>query len=180
VLSFIGDAAIGNLIDLTLRHGAYSRRTAASVADAKALLTSWKPHLLLVNIDAEDGQAIQLINENGREHHVAVIALTRRADLLGKLDSFERGADDYITFPFIPDDLIARTRAVLRRTHGDPGSVVPTLRIGDLQIDVSSPSEDTSSSSRPRSRRCSTSWRPTRERHSPESRSWTRCGAMTH
>src|SRR6185503_18127775 len=65
-----------------------------------------------------------------------VIALTRRSDLRGKLDAFERGADDYIGVPFVPDDLVARTRAVIRRTHGKAGELVPRLRIGDLEIDV--------------------------------------------
>mgnify|MGYP001795668022 CR=1 FL=1 len=38
--------------------------------------------------------------------------------------------------PFVPDDLVARVRAVLRRTNGDPGELLPRLRIGDLEIDV--------------------------------------------
>lgn len=38
--------------------------------------------------------------------------------------------------PFVPDDLVARAQAVLRRTHGNPGELVPRLRVGDLEIDV--------------------------------------------
>jgi len=114
----------------------FDRKAAASVSEARTIVESWKPHLLLVNVDAEDGRAMQLIDEGAANRSLAVIALTRRADLRGKLDAFERGADDYITVPFVPDDHIARTRAVLRRTHGDPGSIVPRLRIGDLEIDV--------------------------------------------
>jgi len=137
-LLVIGDAPLANVIDLTLRHGSYERKTASTVSEARALLESWKPHVLLLNIDVEGGRAMQLIDERGggSDQKPAVIALTRRADLRGKLDAFERGADDYITVPFVPDDLIARMRAVLRRTHGDPGSIVPRLRVGDLEIDV--------------------------------------------
>jgi len=51
------------------------------------------------------------------------IALTRRSDLRGKLDAFNRGADDYIGIPFVPDDLIARARAVIRRVHGTAGEL---------------------------------------------------------
>jgi DNA-binding response OmpR family regulator len=135
VLSVVGEPALANLVELSLRHGTYTTTTAASVAAARMSIETWKPHLLLLNIDVEDGRAIQLVDE-AESKGVAVIALTRRADLRGKLDAFERGADDYITVPFVPDDLIARSRAVLRRTHGVPGSVVPRLRIGDLEIDV--------------------------------------------
>ena len=67
---------------------------------------------------------------------MGVIALTRRSDLRGKLDAFERGADDYIGIPFVPDDLVARARAALRRTHGNAGEFVPRLRVGDLEFDV--------------------------------------------
>jgi DNA-binding response OmpR family regulator len=135
-LLVIGEPSLANVVDLTLRHGAYTRKTARSVSEARSIIKTWKPQLLLVDIDVEAGRAIQLIDASEDRKGLAVIALTRRADLRGKLDAFERGADDYITVPFVPDDLIARTRAVLRRTHGDPGRMVPRLRIGDLEIDV--------------------------------------------
>ena len=79
---------------------------------------------------------MQLVDEARAGTPIGVIALTRRSDLRGKLDAFERGADDYIGIPFVPDDLVARSRAVLRRTHGNAGEFVPRLRIGNLEIDV--------------------------------------------
>ena len=136
VLIALGDVALANTVDFTLRHGAYVRRFAATVDDAKATLLNWKPHLLILDIDLEGGAGIQLIDDARASPPVAVIALTRRSDLRGKLDAFERGADDYIGIPFVPDDLVARVRAVLRRAHGSAGQLVPSLRIGDLEIDV--------------------------------------------
>ena len=136
VLLVISDKPLANTIDLTLRHGHYVRRTTETVDDARASMTSWKPHLLLVDIDTEAGAGIQLIDEARSHGPMGVIALTRRSDLRGKLDAFERGADDYIGIPFVPDDLVARARAVIRRTHGSAGELVPRLRIGDLEIDV--------------------------------------------
>jgi len=135
-LLVIGDKALSNTVDLTLRHGGYLRQVAETVDDAKRSIAEWKPHLLVVNIDTEAGRAIQLIDEARAQGHIGVIALTRRSDLRGKLDAFERGADDYIGIPFVPDDLVARSRAVIRRTHGSAGKLVPRLRIGDLEIDV--------------------------------------------
>jgi two-component system KDP operon response regulator KdpE len=137
VLFVLGDRALANTVDLTLRHGGYLRRSEQSVAAAKAAIAEWKPHLLLLDIDLEAGAGIQLIDEaRASAAPIGVIALTRRSDLRGKLDAFERGADDYIGIPFVPDDLVARARAVLRRTHGNAGELVPRLRIGDLEIDV--------------------------------------------
>jgi two-component system KDP operon response regulator KdpE len=136
VLLVIEDRALANTIDLTLRHGGYVRRSELTVKDAKAALAEWKPHLMLLDIDLEAGAAIQLIDEARAGDAMGVIALTRRSDLRGKLDAFERGADDYIGVPFVPDDLVARARAVIRRTHGKAGELVPRLRIGDLEIDV--------------------------------------------
>ena len=136
VLIALGDRALANTIDLTLRHGSYVRRSVSTVAEARAAVADWKPHLLVLDIDLESGVGIQLIDEARTDGPIGVIALTRRSDLRGKLDAFERGADDYIGIPFVPDDLVARARAVLRRTHGNAGELVPRLRIGDLEIDV--------------------------------------------
>lgn len=135
-LIVIGDLALARTIDLTLGHGAYLRRSAATVADARAALEDWRPHLVLVDVDLEGGKAMQLIDEVRTRERMAAIALTRRSDLRGKLDAFERGADDYIGVPFVPEDLIARAHAVVRRVHGGAGGVVPRLRIGDLEMDV--------------------------------------------
>jgi len=135
VLLVIADRALANTVDLTLRHGGYVRRSEGTVLAARAAIAEWKPHLLLLDIDLEAGAGIQLIDET-RPGGIGVIALTRRSDLRGKLDAFERGADDYIAVPFVPDDLVARARAVIRRTHGSAEELVPRLRIGDLEIDV--------------------------------------------
>jgi DNA-binding response OmpR family regulator len=136
VLVVVEDRALANIVDLTLRHGRYVGRSEGTVQDARAAIAAWKPHLLLLDIDLEAGAGIQLIDEARAGASIGVIALTRRSDLRGKLDAFERGADDYIGVPFVPDDLVARVRAVLRRTHGNAGELIPRLRIGDLEIDV--------------------------------------------
>jgi len=137
VLLVIRDGALARTVDLTLGHGGYVRRAECTVKDASAAIAGWSPHLVVLDIDLEEGCGIQLIDEaRAAPGPIGVIALTRRSDLRGKLDAFERGADDYIGVPFVPDDLVARARAVLRRTHGSAGELVPRLRVGDLEIDV--------------------------------------------
>lgn len=136
VLVVVDDPALANVIDLTFRHGNYTRRVAATVGEARASIAEWAPHVLLVDIDIEERRALDLIDEVRTQERVAVIALTRRSDLRGKMEAFERGADDYIGVPFVPDDLVARMHAVIRRTHGEAGKMVPRVRVGDLEIDV--------------------------------------------
>lgn len=136
MLLVIGDKALANTVYLTLRHLQFVRRVAGTVHEGKSAIEEWKPHLLFVDIDVEAGRGIQLIDEAMAHEPIGVIALTRRSDLRGKLDAFERGADDYIGVPFVPDDLIVRAHAVIRRTHGSAGEFVPRLRIADLEIDV--------------------------------------------
>ena len=116
VLVVVEDRAIANTVDLTLRHGSYIRRSEHTVAGARAALAEWRPHLLLLDIDLETGAGIQLIDEARAGGPIGVIALTRRSDLRGKLDAFERGADDYIGVPFVPDDLVARARSPVAHT----------------------------------------------------------------
>ena len=84
----LGDQALANTVEFTLRHGRYLRRSAATVADARAAIAAWKPHLLLLDIDLEAGAGMQLIDDARAGGPVGVIALTRRSDLRGKLDAF--------------------------------------------------------------------------------------------
>ena len=136
VLILVEDAALGGLIAFALRHGSFEHRTTATLGEARSVVTESQPHLVLVDIDVEHGRAVAIIDDVSAMEHVAVIALTRRSDLRGKLDAFHRGADDYIGVPFVPDDLVARVHAVMRRVHGSTGKIIPHLRIGDLEIDV--------------------------------------------
>jgi DNA-binding response OmpR family regulator len=66
----------------------------------------------------------------------AVIMLTAKGEETDRIVGLELGADDYVTKPFSPREVVARVRAVLRRTAGQAGEPAPTLRFGELEIDV--------------------------------------------
>jgi DNA-binding response OmpR family regulator len=66
----------------------------------------------------------------------AVIMLTAKGEETDRIVGLELGADDYVTKPFSPREVVARVRAVLRRTAGTAGEPAPTLRFGELEIDV--------------------------------------------
>src|SRR3989442_15290218 len=118
VLLVIGDKPLANTIDLTLRHGRYLRRIAETVNDAKAGIGEWKPHLLVVDIDTEAGGAIRVIDEARNHRPPGIIPLTRRSDLRGKLDPFERGAGHHNGIPFVPADRAAPPQAAIPPAHG--------------------------------------------------------------
>ena len=67
--------------------------------------------------------------------HTPIIMLTARSQELDKVLGLELGADDYITKPFSPRELVARINAVLRRTNDPPAGTPPVIRTGDLTID---------------------------------------------
>lgn len=65
-----------------------------------------------------------------------MIALTRRGNLPTKLDAFEAGADDILTVPFAPEELLARVVAVVRRSYSDAVTFTPRIKLGELEIDI--------------------------------------------
>lgn len=135
ILVVIEDLELGRAAELTLRHGGYEIRQTTSVDGARDTLERFKPQLLLLDIDAADGRAIELITESEADGRTPLIALTRGGDLRRQLEAFERGADDCIGLPFRPADLAARVHAVLRRAYGKAPPNKP-LRLGALEIDL--------------------------------------------
>jgi DNA-binding response OmpR family regulator len=67
---------------------------------------------------------------------IPTIALTRRGDLRAKLDAFERGVDDILTVPLSPEELIARTLAIMRRTYREAIAFTPIIKLGELEVDI--------------------------------------------
>lgn len=136
ILVSIEDDELARLAMLTLSHGPYEVRRTAGADSTSAPVTAFAPHLLLLDIDDDDGRAIDLISESDAEDRTALIALTRRSDLRRQLQALDRGADDCIGIPFVPGDLIARVHAVLRRTFGKIPMTYRPVRIGDIEIDL--------------------------------------------
>ena len=65
-----------------------------------------------------------------------VIGLTPRGDLKSKLAAFDAGVDDILTIPFAPEELLARTVALLRRSYSDAVTFTPVIKLGELEIDI--------------------------------------------
>jgi two-component system OmpR family response regulator len=107
----------------------YLVQTAHSGAELRALLTAGKPDLVILDLMLPDEDGFQLARELRSAFDFAIVMLTGKSDTVDKVVGLELGADDYVTKPFDPRELLARVRSVLRRLSGSdksslPGSVV--------------------------------------------------------
>jgi DNA-binding response OmpR family regulator len=128
-----------DLIRLTLNHGLFVVRAARSLAEAETILSEWRPHMTVVDMDHDDSTALlqQLGASNTLTRSVTpVLGLTRRGDLKSKLKAFDLGVDDILTVPFSPEELLARSIVVSRRATGADRPIVPTIRLGEMEIDI--------------------------------------------
>ena len=128
-----------DLIELTLNHGLFVVRAASSLAEADAILAEWPPHIAVVDMDHDD--STDLLQRLGASHslkrsEVPILGLTRRGDLRTKLRAFDLGVDDILTTPFSPEELLARSIVISRRAWGNHGPIVPTINIGEMEIDI--------------------------------------------
>jgi two-component system, OmpR family, alkaline phosphatase synthesis response regulator PhoP len=128
-----------DLIELTLNHGVFVVRAARSLAEAEAILVDWRPHISVIDMDHDDSTALlgRLGASNALRHSVTpVLGLTRRGDLKTKLRAFDLGVDDILTVPFSPEELLARSIVITRRTFGADRPIIPTIRLGEIEIDI--------------------------------------------
>lgn len=131
------DALLRRSLAFSLEQAGYRVMTAADAEDALALARQDPPELILLDIGLPGMDGLDALHQF-REHVGApVIFLTARRRELDQALGLEMGADDYITKPFDLNVLLARIKAVLRRTA--PGTVLPAgagpLVVGDLKID---------------------------------------------
>ena len=92
-----------------------------------------QPDLVVLDLMLPEMDGLDVCRAIRRESSIPVIMLTARVEEADKLVGLELGADDYLTKPFSPRELVARVRTVLRRAAGNPPSDI--LRVGDLELD---------------------------------------------
>ncbi|MDF3040195.1 MAG: two-component response regulator [Thermomicrobiales bacterium] len=137
VLLVVDQPVLAGVIQLALAHGPYMTRVATNVVEATSALEAWQPHLAVIDMDLVNGTLLnQLGSETAAQLPLPIIALTRRGDLAAKLDAFEQGVDDILTVPFSPEEFVARTLALMRRTYRAEFPFKPVLRLGELEIDI--------------------------------------------
>lgn len=121
-----------------LEQDGYEVATAANGRDALLIGREYNPDLIILDLMMPDMDGWEFMHHLRRERDTPVIMLTARVDENDRIAGLEMGADDYLTKPFSPRELMARVRAVLRRAQ--PGEVAPveTLRAAGLELDPDS------------------------------------------
>ena len=138
VLVVEDEADVAEMIRYNLGKEGYDVRLAANGTDALRLVKESKPDVILLDImvpQLNGWEICRRLKQDRETAAIPVIMVSGRAEEGDKVLGFEMGADDYVTKPFSPRELLARVRAVSRRGRGDGGERKTHLRVGDLEID---------------------------------------------
>ena len=118
-----------------LEHAGFSVLTAGDGPTAVATIRQRHPDLVVLDLGLPGLDGLDVTREVRRDSTIPIVMLTARDDEVDKLLGLELGADDYLTKPFSPRELVARVRAVLRRADR-PVEAAETIRAGDVVLDL--------------------------------------------
>ena len=118
-----------------LEHAGFAVITASDGKAALVSVRTHKPDLIVLDLGLPQLDGLDVTRSIRKDSNVPIIMLTARAEETDKLIGLELGADDYITKPFSPKELVARVRTVLRRTE-NTDSTAEIIRAVDLTLDV--------------------------------------------
>ncbi len=137
VLVVEDEASIASFVSLYLKNAGYDVKTAATGAEALQHLQSGPPSLVLLDLMLPDVDGIELARRLRQRWDVPILMLTARDEDVDKIIGLEVGADDYMTKPFNPRELVARVKAILRRAAPDRRErEEKVLRHGELVVDA--------------------------------------------
>src|SRR5207248_4809740 len=108
---------------------------AATGADALKLVQSRLPDLIVLDLGLPDIEGMEVCRRVRAESALPIIVLSARGAESDKVEALELGADDYVTKPFGPEELVARIRVALRRVMTADEAPAGRLRVGELVID---------------------------------------------
>jgi DNA-binding response OmpR family regulator len=137
VLIVEDEASIASFVSLYLKNSGYEVRSAASGAEAVRQLQAGPISLILLDLMLPDVDGIELARRLRQRWDIPILMLTARDEDVDKIIGLEVGADDYMTKPFNPRELVARVKAILRRAA--PAKREPEEKVlhhGILSIDA--------------------------------------------
>ena len=126
------EPALQHLVGEILTQAGYETDAALSCAQALERVRTAAPDAVLLDVMLPDGDGFSLLGQLRRERDLPVLFLSAREEDDARLRGLGLGADDYITKPFLPQELLLRLRAVLRRGYREEPAVA---RLGETEID---------------------------------------------
>ncbi len=128
------DPQIRRALNLILRDAGYEVLIAASAEEALDTASIAGPHLAIVDLVLPDRHGIELCRRLREWSEMPILILSAIGDEQTKIDALHHGADDYVTKPFGPGELVARVKAALRRAGRDASE--PRIEVGSLVVDL--------------------------------------------
>ena len=137
VLVVEDEASIASFVSLYLKNAGYDVTTAATGADALRSLERDQPSLVVLDLMLPDIDGIEICRRIRQKSDLPILMLTARDEDVDKIIGLEVGADDYMTKPFNPRELVARVKSILRRATPDRQQrESETIQHGDLFVDA--------------------------------------------
>jgi DNA-binding response OmpR family regulator len=137
VLVVEDEASIASFVSLYLKNAGYEVRAATNGAEALVSVGKELPSLIVLDLMLPDVDGIEICRRIRQKSEVPILMLTARDEDVDKIIGLEVGADDYMTKPFNPRELVARVKSILRRAapeRREPETAV--IRHGDLTVDA--------------------------------------------
>ncbi|HEV8421471.1 MAG TPA: response regulator transcription factor [Actinomycetota bacterium] len=128
---------IARLVRDYLQHAGFDVIVTGNGESALASARGAKPDLVVLDLGLPGTDGLDVTRELRRSSNVPIVILTARGDEADRIVGLELGADDYVVKPFSPKELVARVRAVLRRTDAARQGPPEVLRVADVEVDMS-------------------------------------------
>jgi DNA-binding response OmpR family regulator len=131
------ESSIASFVALYLKNAGYAVKTAATGTDALAQVAAEKPALVVLDLMLPDIDGIEVCKRIRQSSDLPILMLTARDEDIDKIIGLEVGADDYLTKPFNPRELVARIKSILRRATPERNArESEVIEHGDLRVDA--------------------------------------------
>lgn len=137
VLVVDDEESVQKIVSYALTQAGYSVYTASDATGGEFMFSQVKPDLVILDVMLPGKSGLDIARDLRAQSNVPIIMLSARGDEVDRILGLEFGADDYVTKPFSPRELVSRVKAILRRASSGRDEK-EHIRIGDLEIDTRS------------------------------------------
>ncbi|MBW6467633.1 MAG: response regulator transcription factor [Coriobacteriia bacterium] len=128
------EESILKVVSYALSQADYEVHTASDAAGAEMMFEEIRPDLVVLDLMLPGKSGLDVARDLRTHSNTPILMLSARGDEVDRVLGLEFGADDYVTKPFSPRELVSRVKAILRRTEGSHERTV--IHVGDLEIDT--------------------------------------------